>query len=160
MTLLSDLIAASETGTILVGKRSCTARALSGADSTRLRCAIARPTPPLGPDPSKGSLAPWVPNELDPEYNARVEAWWTLFRCATVAAAIDLDVSPLGTWSGQRDDGQRKAWAAAAADAIAERLTLEQIAAAYEAVMKLGTDLGGVLGNSERGTATGPSPTS
>jgi len=92
MLSLNDLAESIATGTVRVGERIVTVRALSAVEHAAILAALPRPVAPLKKDPNKGSGAPRVPDEQDPEYLAKVEAWFATFRAAVVVLACGIDV--------------------------------------------------------------------
>ncbi len=143
---LADLIKELETGTVTIGGRGFAARALSATHSMWLRTALPRPIAPLGPDPMAGSSAPWIPNEQDAAYNAAVDAWWTQFRAASIAIAIDVELPKMGRWATLSED-ERRGWAILAAAALCDGLSLPALGQAFGAISALGTSIGAAAGN-------------
>lgn len=97
------------------------------------------PIAPMGPEPGKGSLAPWVPQTSDPTYVAAVNDWNRKTNRIEVALALHLEVDGLGFVEDNLTS--LKAWCEAAQAEIAEGLTAQEVAAVLEEIKRIGNSV-------------------
>lgn len=90
---LSDLVfeAVSDQVEIAPGA-SVSVRALTHAELVAIRAAIPPPSPPMVPDPNRGSLAPKIENRDDPAYIRAADCWQGKFERARVAIAAGYEL--------------------------------------------------------------------
>ena len=98
------------------------------------------PVAPLGPDPARGSLAPYISREDDPEF-VKAKILYNV-RTDRVEAAVALDVEVDGMEGAGRIDGCKnaealKAWCIGAEKAVAENLTAAEVRAVLVEVRRL-----------------------
>lgn len=108
----ADLVA-GKPGTVQVSLLgvSVTMRGLSAYEQSAIEKAHPRPTAPMGPDPSRGSKAPWIERTDDPVYKAAVNVWWYEQMAAQIAVAIDYQTSAGLSWTNARGrDEERRAY--------------------------------------------------
>lgn len=86
-----------QTGSVTLRGETIPLRALSVAETDRIAELIPRPIPPMGPDLSKGGLAPPIPNEDDPAYQILLREWIRKMQLSEIAVASDeVKLEPLG----------------------------------------------------------------
>lgn len=98
-----------------------------------------RPVPPLGPDPARGSLAPWVPNELAPEHVAAVREWNQKTDRIEIALALDVEVDGLGRLSDCREHARQ--WCEKAVAEVAATFTREELAEIAREIVKVSNSI-------------------
>lgn len=135
---------------VLPGGRSIVVRALTASETHLVGVElIPRPVPPWGRDPAKGTSAPPVLREDDPDHQRRLRIWLEALKCAEVAIAADLATSDGDCWSAQTDNQRRAAWLAKVRAELQAALTDAEITQLWEAV-RIAGDAGQIesaLGN-------------
>lgn len=112
----ADLVA-GKPGTVQVSLLGVpvTMRGLSAYEQSAIEKAHPRPTAPMGPDPSRGSKAPFIERTDDPVYKAAVNVWWYEQMAAQIAVAIEYQTEAGLMWTNARGrDDERKVYAKAA----------------------------------------------
>ena len=103
MQSMAEFVSSIETEPISVRGRQMMVRALSARETSRLSRLFPRPMAPLGPDPTKGSLAPPVPNENDPAHRSAFEEWFWQRKLMEVLLCADFVRLPVpGEDAGDR----------------------------------------------------------
>jgi hypothetical protein len=141
---LSDLIGNPESPTgspshasscvVVLRGKPVELRLTSALTQARLESAMPRPRAPMIQDPNRGSLAPPVPDENNPEYVAAMEERARRMQIAEVAIAMDFEVPRPGDllegtrrWTDCQSVADREAWASAAIDVLGSALTQTEI---------------------------------
>lgn len=139
---LSDLIGNQESSpspasscTVVLRGRPVELRLTSALTQARLESAMPRPRAPMIQDPNRGSLAPRISDENDPEYVAAMEERDWKMQIAEVAIAMDFAVGdvPEGVphrWHLCETSGERRQWAEAAVSNLGGELTRAEIGTA------------------------------
>lgn len=90
------------------------------------------PVAPLAPNPMKGSLAPWEPNEGDPAYVRAREAHARQAAVAELAIALDVEVDATANqpprWADCTTPEARKAWLESAVDFVESEIAPAELA--------------------------------
>lgn len=87
------------TATVVLRGETVTVRGLTARDHARIDQALPPPTPPVGPDPSKGDLAPHVERRDDPAYRSAVMRRVAQRMLAQFAAAVDWQTAEGVPWT-------------------------------------------------------------
>lgn len=115
-------------------------RPLTLREAAAVRESFPRPIPPLVKDPAKGSLAPKIPDEQDPEYRRACQANYYAVLVAEAAIAVGWTTGGAGFKAdAARED--RDAWLRAASTEIAGVLTEPELAAIGDALARADRDL-------------------
>lgn len=119
--------------------RVFTVRALSAAQTIAVQEALPFPSPPMKADPTKGSLAPQVPDEKDPVFLAACAGVTRERTMAEVAIAIDLDLEEAaGKYVAWETAEEKKKWIGLAVKAMAEIFSEQEILTLWNTSMVLG----------------------
>lgn len=145
--------------TAVVCGQAVTLTILSAMEAAAVEACFPRPVPPLGKNPGKGSDAPPVLREDDPDYQGRLAAWRRRTAAAHAACALNAEVtikSGQCTFGEVRDGVKGPHFAEyvlAAADAAQKTLTDDELAAVYMASVRAGL----TLPEKARGNSSSPS---
>jgi hypothetical protein len=118
-------LAALGAGSVRIRGLDITVRPPAQATLDVVYALFPRPIPPLGPDPSRGSLAPHIPQETAPEHVAAVRAWNQLTDRIEIALALDVEVDGLGRFADCRESS--KQWCEKAAAEVSATFTREEL---------------------------------
>lgn len=113
-------------GSVTVRGQPLPIRALKDSETGRLLSLFPRPIAPLGPDLTRGSLAPPVPNENDPAHRVACEVWYELYRRVQIAIAC-----------GFAESGADQAALKATSDELGESFTRPELGRIYSAIIDL-----------------------
>lgn len=93
-------------------------RALTIGEEKAVVDAVPAPTPPLSKDPTKGSAAPRIPNEQDPDFVRAFDEW--IDRVSVMKLLVGMGYKPEGggAWDRAAPVEQRRAWLEAAHDEV------------------------------------------
>jgi hypothetical protein len=163
---IGELVARAEVGSVVLRGKACAVRALTAAQTARIHGLHVRPQPPWAPDMTRGSKAPAIMDERDPEYQHKLAAYVERLGLLHAAAALDLAVTvegPLGptvyafseAWA---DAGLLRKWCDAAEKELGAALTDGEVRRVVEASKKI-TDadaVGEALKNSPPPPENGP----
>lgn len=83
-------------------------RGLSAYEQAAIEKAHPRPAPPMGPDPSRGTKAPWIERMDDAGYKAAANVWWYENMAAQIAVAIDYRTRDGLAWSNALSAGETR----------------------------------------------------
>jgi hypothetical protein len=135
MLTLADIVGEAETVKHTIRGKEVTLRALTAAETSRLRATWPEPVPPPGPDPSKGSKAPWVPDRFNPAYVRERDGW--LGKVIVIELAFALGYQTQG---GLVPTGDKlREWGEAAYKELTEALTDAELTGAIKAHQLIGS---------------------
>lgn len=118
--------------------RSVVLHLVSAAQSLAIIGVFPEPAAPLHKNPQLGSLADPEPNYQDPTFKTAFSAARRKREAATVAISMRLEVGTLGAAPSLEDAGFRE-WCTAAANAVQETLSLEEVFALCEKIRGITT---------------------
>lgn len=144
---LNELASSIETVSVVIRGRTVVVRPLPAKFSRRLYEAFPEPAPPLRPDPSRGSLAPPIPDESDPEHQRRARAYYQRVAMASIVAAARLDVARSGDNCAAQDgvwespyalgDDDLRRWMIDAEEGLTSAMTMREINALNDALARV-----------------------
>lgn len=154
---LKELAERIGTATVRVRGDEVAVRGLSAAEVDRIDRLHPAPTPPLRPDPTRGSRAPHVPDHTDAGHQAAVTARNRRVAYAELAAGLNWRTERGLVYDRKASDRDALAYFEAAAEEIASALTTAEVALlkrSQDAVEASGTLAEAARGNSSSTPAT------
>lgn len=155
MISIEDLAESLGTFDIEIAGKTVKAKRLSAYDRRQARAHAPVPVPPLTKkDPTKGSLAPPLPDENDPGFRADFLKWSYRVQAIEIAIALGLKLPGGLEWGpGLIGGGQVAAFAEAACTAIEQAWSSETIERVHKAINEAPTPQDVALGNSSGSTS-------
>ncbi|MBX3380858.1 MAG: hypothetical protein KF805_12260 [Phycisphaeraceae bacterium] len=127
----------------LSGELELNLRVLSSMELDQIADLFPRPAPPLGQNPTAGSLAPPIPREDDVGYQRRLRRWYIDLRAAEVCVAIDYEHSVSNEAAAitfaNCPEADRQAWLRSAVDSIKSLLPEPELRMLSDSMHELST---------------------
>lgn len=132
MATIAEIAGQVGSATVEVRGTTVNLSAVCAADIVVLRRCFPRPMPPMAPDPSRGTGAPFVPDHADERYNVRLNEWNQRVIAAEVAMGLRL-VTASGR-KQSRVDAEFRVWAEEAVGELLETFTTPELRRLSEAL--------------------------
>lgn len=161
MPTLGEIVESIQTGSVRIGTRDITVRALSAAEVGIITQKYTEPAPPMGDDPTKGSKAAAIERPDDPAYLKRRDAWGLDYRAARAAVAMGLSEDGSPEWPAaeklRTPDGRAQAakYLEFMVPRVQSSLTAEVLMLVHQKSVELGA---GLAAGAEKNSST-PAPT-